>query len=151
MDILVVRTIAALIDARLQASTRELAQGVNLCERRLRQRFRAETGVSMRSIMSCGRLHLAAELLVRCALPVKRVQLEAGFLDSANFDHYFKRHFGQSPSQFRADWGSTDAANPGEEMTLCCLGWLCPWRSVTLDTWYSQPPREYPALAKERR
>jgi AraC family transcriptional activator of pyochelin receptor len=48
------------------------------------------------------RLAQASRLLLTTDLPVSSVGYEAGYLNNASFARAFGRHFGRSPSDYRA-------------------------------------------------
>lgn len=68
----------------------------------LRHSFKSATGLSMRDYVNRRRLHLAALLLIRSSQQIKQIQFRCRFADPALFAHRFRRHFGISPSKFRA-------------------------------------------------
>jgi len=47
------------------------------------------------------RLEKAAELLVTTRLPIARIASRVGYHDVSRFGQHFKRHHGQTPSEWR--------------------------------------------------
>jgi AraC-like DNA-binding protein len=48
------------------------------------------------------RLEKAGQLLEGLSLTIKQIRLEVGYQDHSHFFRDFKKHFGMTPSQYRA-------------------------------------------------
>jgi transcriptional regulator GlxA family with amidase domain len=80
----------------------ELASQVHLSNSRLEHLFKRETGVSIRTFAVSLRLHRAATLLTKAAVPIKQAQFDGGFNHASNFSHLFRQHFGCNPSAYQS-------------------------------------------------
>jgi AraC family transcriptional regulator len=83
--------------------TAELARAIGISSPHLTRLFKQQVGVSIRQYAMQIRLHSARILLATTALPVKQVSHEVGIPDPSNFVRHFKKHFGVSPSAYRAN------------------------------------------------
>lgn len=63
--------------------------------------FRQHHGLSFQAYLQKLRLDKAAELLTTTRLPVARIAKRVGYRDVSRFGQHFKRHHGQTPSDFR--------------------------------------------------
>jgi len=63
--------------------------------------FRQHHGVSFQTYLQKLRLEKAAELLVATRLPIARIAKRVGYRDISRFGQHFKRHHGQTPSEWR--------------------------------------------------
>jgi AraC family transcriptional regulator of arabinose operon len=95
-------------DLRHDVSLNKVAQSLNLSESRLRHLFKNETGVSPMQYLKEQRIQRASKLLETTFLNVKEVMLKVGAKDKSHFIRDFKKAFGLSPSQYRAQY-----LNPG--------------------------------------
>lgn len=91
-------------DLHREISINELAKSLNLSESRLRHLFKAETGVSPIQYLKAQRIQRARKLLETTFLNVKEVMLKVGARDKSHFIRDFKKAFGLSPSQYRAQF-----------------------------------------------
>lgn len=66
------------------------------------RRFRREQGVTFRKFMNQLRVHEAAKMLQSSRSTVLEVACAVGFSDPSHFARMFRRHFGVTPSTFRA-------------------------------------------------
>lgn len=57
------------------------------------------------------RLSAAKALLVTTAMPISEIAAKCGFNSQAYFSDCFRRHFAQSPSQFRSSYVHPDSSN----------------------------------------
>jgi len=80
---------------------REVARKAGLSERRLRTRFEAEMGVSIRRYKASYQLSRAASLLRQPELPLGRVAELSGFNSQAVFSRFVRRETGLTPSAWR--------------------------------------------------
>lgn len=85
-----------------KVSLRRLAKSLHLSPSRFCVLFKTETGVSPQQHLKCLRLTRACQLLADSFLPIKAVAYEVGYPDSNYFMREFKKHYGQTPSQYRA-------------------------------------------------
>jgi transcriptional regulator GlxA family with amidase domain len=96
------------VDLRRNIPLNELAQSLNLSESRLRHLFKKETGVSPVQYLKAQRMQRAQKLLETTFLNVKEVMLRVGVKDKSHFIRDFKKEFGLSPTQYRAQYLKTD-------------------------------------------
>lgn len=82
------------------SSIPQLASAVRTSVSRLRQVFRRETGVSIRTFRNQRRVEHAAAQLVATVDRVSEIAARVGF-DPAHLDHAFRRQFGESPRDYR--------------------------------------------------
>jgi len=80
----------------------QLARHLCVSKSRLEHLFKHETGMSIRTFAVSFRMHRAAALLLEPGVSIKEARCDAGFLHAANFNHLFRRHFGCSPTVYRA-------------------------------------------------
>lgn len=95
-------------DLRHDVPLDKLAQSLNLSESRLRHLFKAETGISPMQYLKAQRMQKARKLLETTFLNVKEVMLKVGAKDTSHFIRDFKKAFGLSPSQYRAQYLSPE-------------------------------------------
>ena len=84
------------------ASPAALAHAVNLSPSRLHELFKRETGTSPAKYLKALRLEHARELLETSFLSVKEIRARVGERDGSHFTRDFKRAFGVTPTQYRA-------------------------------------------------
>lgn len=82
-------------------SRTQLACEVGLSERRLRQLFREQTGISMQRFILWARIRSALRLMMR-GDPLAGVANVSGFADQAHLTRTFKAMFGVPPALFQA-------------------------------------------------
>ena len=82
-------------------SVHELAARVGLRPSRLEHLFRGEVHTSIRQYVQQRRLRCAAEMLTRSHERISTIAFSVGYNDVPNFNHAFRKHFGQSPGQYR--------------------------------------------------
>jgi AraC-like DNA-binding protein len=80
-----------------------LAKLAHMSVRQFERKFRSTFKMTPRDYMIRMRVIEACELLVRTDLPVTTVALEAGFYDHSDFARQFRRHMGQTASQYRRE------------------------------------------------
>jgi AraC family transcriptional regulator len=90
-----------------EISLRDVSTSVNLSPRRLTQIFKAETGVSPRQYLRTLRMERARSLLQSSFLSVKEVSFRSGVSDLSHFVRDFKKRYGMTPSEFRAQTGQS--------------------------------------------
>lgn len=81
---------------------KELAYHVGLGPSRLEHLFKQEARISIRDYIRERRLAAAAQLLASSVERVSVISFRVGFQHVANFNHAFKKRFGVSPRQYRA-------------------------------------------------
>ncbi len=80
-------------------TVKELSRKANLCERRFRQLFCAEVGMSPKKYCDELRLQLARELLSTGSYNIKELSELLGFSSPYAFSSSFKQHYGTPPSK----------------------------------------------------
>lgn len=78
-----------------------LAKMARMSVRQFERKFRTTFQMSPRDYMVRMRVIEACDLLVRTNQPVTTVALESGFYDHSDFAKQFRRHMGQTASQYR--------------------------------------------------
>jgi AraC-like DNA-binding protein len=68
-------------------------------------RYATEAGQSPMAALAALRVELARNLLLR-GLKMETIAQQTGFCDAFHFSKAFKRHCGQTPSEFRGSWQS---------------------------------------------
>jgi AraC family transcriptional activator of pyochelin receptor len=79
-----------------------IARACGLNRAKLTRGFREMFACTVAEALAERRLSQASRLLLTTDLPVSSVGYEAGYLNNASFARAFGRHFGRSPSDFRA-------------------------------------------------
>ncbi len=64
--------------------------------------FRKHTGHTFLEHLHLLRMHRAGYLLIETTLPVTEVGFQSGYTDPSHFSRVFRRHFGMSPTAYRA-------------------------------------------------
>ena len=80
-----------------------LARMAHMSVRQFERKFRATFQMTPRDYMIRMRVIEACELLVRTNHPVTTVALDAGFYDHSDFARQFRRHMGQTASEYRKE------------------------------------------------
>lgn len=93
-----------LIDERWseKLTLHEIARACGLNRAKLTRGFRELFDCSVAEAIAERRLQQAGRLLLTTDLPVSLVGYEAGYLNNASFARAFGRHFGRTPSDYRA-------------------------------------------------
>lgn len=81
----------------------QLAKMANMSVRQFERKFRATFQMAPRDYMVRMRVIQACELLATTNQPVTTVALESGFYDHSDFARQFRRHMGQTASQYRLE------------------------------------------------
>ena len=81
----------------------DLADHVGLGASRLEHLFKQEARISIRDFIRERRLAAAAELLAHSLERISVISFRVGFQHVANFNHAFKKRFGVSPGEYRAE------------------------------------------------
>jgi AraC family transcriptional regulator of arabinose operon len=93
-------------------SVHELATTVGLSSSRLAHLFREEVGMSIRSYVVARRLHVASMLIVQTDERISQIAYSVGFNDVSNFNHAFKKRYGVSPGEYRAQHDRSEEPTP---------------------------------------
>lgn len=80
-----------------------LAKLAEMSVRQFERKFRATFQMTPQEYMIRMRLIEACDLLVRTNQPVTAIALDAGFYDHSDFARQFRRHIGQTASQYRLE------------------------------------------------
>ena len=80
-----------------------IAQALGLNRSHLTRLFKEATGYSLQDYLLTYRMKMAVKLLNSSALSISEIAANVGYTDTFTFSKAFKRHFGKSPSEFRAD------------------------------------------------
>jgi AraC-like DNA-binding protein len=88
-------------DLQKSHSIETLARRVGIGGSRLRHLLRDLVGMSLSKFRKERRLQVAAHLLAYSHKRVSEIAYQVGFSDLAYFDKAFRKHFGQSPTQYR--------------------------------------------------
>ncbi len=97
----------AAVAEHLKASFRQpldlpdLARMAGLSERQLERKFRATFQTTPRNYLIKMRVVNACRLLPDIRLSLTEIALEVGFYDHSDFSRQFRRHMGESPTQYR--------------------------------------------------
>lgn len=81
----------------------QIAKAVNLSIGRTNQKMKEKTCLTTEQFLLCYRLGAAKKLLLKTDNTVSEISDATGFKEVAHFSNSFKKHFGQSPSQFRQE------------------------------------------------
>jgi transcriptional regulator GlxA family with amidase domain len=84
-----------------------LCRKVNLSPARLRELFKKETGLSPMRYLRDLRMQRAEQLLRTTFLSIKEVTFLSGERDVSHFVRDFKKKYGRTPSEFRAQTQSS--------------------------------------------
>jgi AraC-like DNA-binding protein len=80
-----------------------LAKLAHMSVRQFERKFRATFQITPQEYMIRMRVIEACDLLVRTNQPVTSVALDAGFYDHSDFARHFRRHMGQTATQYRRE------------------------------------------------
>lgn len=83
-----------------QVTLDEIARRMNISERTIDRHLKKEQ-LQFRDLSQQVRFERARELLVQRGTTVSRVAEQLGFTDAANFTRAFRRHSGETPSEFQ--------------------------------------------------
>lgn len=86
-------------------TTESLARQVGLSDRHFRRRFFEAYGKTPRRYLTEARMQRAADLLRTTRLGIEQIAHRIGYPSGLRFTRVFKRHFGLTPSEFRAHPG----------------------------------------------
>jgi AraC-like DNA-binding protein len=93
---------------------REVALAVGLSPSTFSMQFGRLTGLTFSEYVRSRRLAAAATLLATSTLAIKEIWASVGYNHASNFDHDFKRRFGQTPRAYRAGSRCTPSATPAD-------------------------------------
>ena len=94
-------------DLHQKFSLGKLARRVGLSPSRLRHLFKAEVGMSPTQYHKVLRMEEAKELIGTTFLSIKEIRRRVGIKDKNQFTRDFKRFYGITPAQCRAQQHST--------------------------------------------
>lgn len=86
-------------------SLEEVAARFCISSRNLRRRFSLACGESLSDYLQRYRIAVARELLASTQLPVSRICFDVGYLSQTVFGRFFKKHTGQTPTDYRHTHG----------------------------------------------
>lgn len=86
-----------------QDTTADLARLCHLSESQLRRRFIKVYGIPPIAYKNLLRCKIASRLLLRTRLSVSEISLRVGYQDCSDFYRAFKKNYGCSPSEYRAN------------------------------------------------
>jgi transcriptional regulator GlxA family with amidase domain len=89
------------IESELPQSVRQLAHDVKMTPDHLQRLFKQQTGLRVGSVIAERKLGEAAYLLSTTDVVIKEVAYTVGYSHPSSFVRAFRRHFGQSPTQYR--------------------------------------------------
>ena len=89
----------------------ELSQSVGLSRSHIFYLFKTETLPPPMQYLKALRMLTACELLRTTDLTIKQVMLEVGIRDESHFVRDFKREYGMTPKQYRAQLASGQIKN----------------------------------------
>jgi AraC-like DNA-binding protein len=95
------------------------ADGSGLPPFRLCRLFRLRAGMTITRYRHSLRLHLALDRLRHRRLDLTALALDLGFSSHSHFTFVFRRHFGITPSQFRASTGGRSSTAPAIFSARC--------------------------------
>ncbi|MEN3335526.1 MAG: AraC family transcriptional regulator [Blastocatellia bacterium] len=110
-----VRSIVNFLNANLHRQIRmaEITALVGLSHSRVHDLFKAELGISPMQYLKRLRLEKARALLENSAMKIKQIRLEVGYQDHRDFFRDFKKQFGLTPSEYRAQCLATALTESG--------------------------------------
>jgi AraC family transcriptional regulator, regulatory protein of adaptative response / methylphosphotriester-DNA alkyltransferase methyltransferase len=82
----------------------DIARRIASSRRQLQRAYSEIGGTTFREQLTRVRMDRAAELLSRSGMTVREVARRVGYRQPAQFAKAFRRHTGQAPSDYRADW-----------------------------------------------
>ena len=87
-----------------QFSLPRMAELVNLSTYHLIRLFKSETGSPPIRYFQKLRMQIAKHLLETTFLRIEEVMVRVGISDASHFTHHFRKNFGQTPTQYRAQF-----------------------------------------------
>ena len=102
MDPRIVSVVEAVVcEPEKPQSVKDLAARLRLSASRFEHLFKKETGLAFKHFVRAVRMAKAKGMLQDPTLRVKEVAAAVGYWDASDFNHYFRKQYGQSPSQSR--------------------------------------------------
>lgn len=100
-----IQAVVEFMEANLnrELSLNELAQSANVSRSHLCHLFKTQTGVTPGQYLKSLRMQKARELLETTLLSLKQITAEVGLKDESHFMRDFKKAYGLTPSQYRAN------------------------------------------------
>ena len=84
-----------------QVTNQDIAESVNYHEYHVNKLLQSQTGMSIHRYLLSYRLQMAEKMLITSELSVARISDECGFTSSAYFISAFRKHFGETPNEYR--------------------------------------------------
>ena len=85
-------------------SLKALSDSLHVDKSYLLRTFHERTGMTLLEYHNRIRIRAAQELLTHPEIPVSSVAASTGFISASHFSQVFRRHTGQTPSQYREDY-----------------------------------------------
>lgn len=84
-----------------QIKIEKIAYALGLNRSYLTRLFKEATGYSLQEYLLTYRMKVAVKLLSKNSMSIAEIAQSVGYVDTFTFSKAFKRHFGQSPSEYR--------------------------------------------------
>ena len=81
-----------------------LSEALHVDKSYLLRTFHERTGMTLLEYHNRIRIRAAQELLTHPEIPVSSVAASTGFVSASHFSQVFRRHTGQTPSEFRTEY-----------------------------------------------
>lgn len=85
-------------------SLRQLSDSLHVDKSYLLRTFHERTGMTLLEYHNRIRIRAAQELLTHPEIPVSSIAASTGFVSASHFSQVFRRHTGQTPSEYRAEY-----------------------------------------------
>ena len=111
-----IRAAVSFVEANLHRDiyVTEVAQQVRLSRSRLPHLFKGELGMPLTQYLKSIRMEKACQLLQLSFQSVKAIAVEVGYNDAAHFEREFKKVYGSTPLQYRANYCLVGSKEIGE-------------------------------------
>ena len=91
---------------------KEVAARLRLSREHFTRAFAQEMKETPAASLRRMRLEAAARLLLTSPLPAGEIAFRTGWSTPSKLDYFFRRHYGQTPSQYRASQSATERVRP---------------------------------------
>ena len=95
-------------------TTESLAQAVGINRNKLHYGFKQVYGITIYAFMLQQNMQKASTLLATTDQSIKKIAALVGYSNSSDFGYAFKRHFGQTPTEYRKQMTRMDGNNGNE-------------------------------------